>query len=100
MIRLSGKEPGKDIEIQYVGLRPGEKLYEELFYDNEGKEATRNKKVFRAKHALADWRIIKQSFARLEQFLATAEDREIKRTLAELIPQYKEGEPLDIVKVA
>ena len=46
MIRLSGKEPGKDIEIQYVGLRPGEKLYEELFYGSEGKEATGNKKSF------------------------------------------------------
>ena len=100
MIRLSGKEPGKDIEIQYVGLRPGEKLYEELFYDSEGKEATGNKKVFRAKHAPADWRMVKQLVARLEQSLLTAEDSEIKRVLAELVPQYTDGDPVEIVKVA
>ena len=75
-------------------------MYEELFYDSEGKEATGNKKVFRAKHAPADWRMVKQLVARLEQSLVTAEDPEIKRVLAELVPQYRDGDPLDIVKVA
>ena len=100
MIRLSGKTPGEDIEIQYVGLRPGEKLYEELFYADEIKETTANDKVFRARHVPADWRKVKQVIDRLEQSLAAAEEREIKRILAELVPQYKDGDPLDIVKVA
>ena len=100
MIRLSGKAPGEDIEIRYVGLRPGEKLYEELFYDDEIKERTENNKVFRARHAAADRRLVMQAIARLEQSLPTAEDHEIKRILAELVPQYKDGDPLDIVKVA
>ncbi len=100
MIRLSGKAPGKDIEIRYVGLRPGEKLYEELFYDDESKERTGNDKVFRARHVPADWRKVKQVIARLEQSLVTVEDHEIKRLLAELVPQYKDGDSLDIVKVA
>ena len=100
MIRLSGKTPGADIEIQYVGLRPGEKLYEELFYDDEIKETTANNKVFRARHVPADWRRVKQMIDRLEQSLVSAEAREIKRLLAELVPQYKDGDPLDIVKVA
>ena len=100
MIRLSGKKPGEDIEIQYVGLRPGEKLYEELFYDDESKERTANDKVFRARHVPADWRKVKQVIARLEQSLVTVEDHEIKRLLAELVPQYKDGDSLDIVKVA
>ena len=100
MIRLSGKTPGEDIEIRYVGLRPGEKLYEELFYDDESKERTGNDKVFRARHVPADWRKVKQVIARLEQSLVTVEDHEIKRLLAELVPQYKDGDSLDIVKVA
>ena len=100
MIRLSGKTPGEDIEIQYVGLRPGEKLYEELFYDDESKERTGNDKVFRARHVPADWRKVKQVIARLEQSLVSVEDHEIKRLLAELVPQYKDGDSLDIVKVA
>ena len=100
MIRLSGKEPGKDLEIQYVGLRPGEKLYEELFYDDEAKETTANDKVFRARHASADWRMVRQVVTRLEQSLDTAGDGDIKRMLAELIPQYRDSDSLDIDKVA
>ena len=100
MIRLSGKEPGEDIEIQYVGLRPGEKLYEELFYEDEAKETTVNDKVFRARHASADWRMVRQVVARLEQSLDTAGDGDIKRMLAELVPQYRDSDSLDIDKVA
>jgi len=48
MIRLAGKEPGVDINIEHVGLRPGEKLYEELFYEHEKQQATAHKKIFRA----------------------------------------------------
>ncbi|WP_373510520.1 polysaccharide biosynthesis protein [Thiocapsa sp.] len=45
MIRLSGREPGEDIAIHYIGLRPGEKLYEELFYDSEDLIATGHPKI-------------------------------------------------------
>ena len=100
MIRLSGKQPGKDVEIRYTGLRPGEKLYEELFYDDEAKETTTNKKVFRARHASADWRRVRQTLVRLEQSLNKAGDDDIKRMLAEIVPQYKDADALEIVKVA
>jgi len=45
MIRLSGKLPGTDIAIEYVGLRPGEKLFEELFYDSEDLAETNHPKI-------------------------------------------------------
>ena len=51
MILLSGKELGKDIAISYCGLRPGEKLYEELFYENEQQGKTTHEKIFLAKHS-------------------------------------------------
>jgi FlaA1/EpsC-like NDP-sugar epimerase len=49
MIRLSGLVPYKDIDIVYTGLRPGEKLHEELLYDNEIAEKSDNKKIVIAK---------------------------------------------------
>jgi len=100
MIRLSGKEPGNDIEIQYTGLRPGEKLYEELFYNDEAKETTTNDKVFRARHASADWSKVRQALARLEQSLDKLRDDDIKRALVAIVPQYKDADTPDIVKVA
>ena len=50
MIRLSGHRPGQDIAIEYIGLRPGEKLFEELFYPSEGLVATSHPKI-RVAHA-------------------------------------------------
>ena len=46
LIRLSGLEPGRDIEMMYTGLRPGEKLFEELFLENEDYSRTRHEKIF------------------------------------------------------
>lgn len=48
LIRLYGKEPHVDIKIHYSGLRPGEKMYEELFYQHEEVQLTANKKIFRS----------------------------------------------------
>lgn len=55
MIRLSGKKPGKDINIEYIGLRPGEKLYEELFYDTEKHLTTGHGKILLANSSIVDW---------------------------------------------
>lgn len=52
MIRLSGLVPNKDISIEYSGLRPGEKMYEELFYADEIREKTSHKKILLAKHSV------------------------------------------------
>ena len=47
LIRLHGYEPYKDIDIQYTGIRPGEKLYEELFYDPSHVDTTGHSKIFK-----------------------------------------------------
>lgn len=85
MILLSGKEPGKDIEIRRIGLRPGEKLSEELFYANERKETTENAKILKAKHAPIDRNEIRQAVARLERSLASSSDAEIKSLLTDIV---------------
>lgn len=55
LIRLSGRTPGEDIQIEYTGLRPGEKLYEELFHESEALVATEHEKIHLAQYRKMDW---------------------------------------------
>jgi FlaA1/EpsC-like NDP-sugar epimerase len=55
MIRLSGLEPGRDIEVVFTGVRPGEKLFEELRYDEESSEPTAHPKVWRTRGERTGW---------------------------------------------
>ena len=61
MIRLSGREPGGEIDIIYTGLRPGEKLYEELFHEQEALSETPHEKILLARHRHVDWKELYQS---------------------------------------
>jgi FlaA1/EpsC-like NDP-sugar epimerase len=54
MIRLSGKEPGRDVAIEFIGIRAGEKLHEELWADGEQAEATTQAKILRCSSAPVD----------------------------------------------
>ena len=67
MIRMSGEIPNRDIKIVYTGLRPGEKLCEELFYVDEYLEATSHKKIFSTQYLPVDWQRYTSQFAALEQ---------------------------------
>ncbi len=88
MIRLSGFEPDYDIQIKYTGLRPGEKLYEELLMDEEGLKETENKLIHIGKPIEMDDERFKQQLDRLEKaYLSEAED--IKDIVAEIVPTYK-----------
>lgn len=87
MIRLSGFEPGVDIEIVYSGLRPGEKLYEELLMGEEGLAKTANDLIY-VGHAIDfdhDW-----FFAELDQLAALTEgqDRQLRQQIRKLVPTY------------
>ena len=87
MIRLSGYEPDKDIEIRYTGLRPGEKLYEELLMNEEGMRSTKNKLIFIGRPIEIDEPVFLGQLRRLRD-LAEQNDPDIKKALEQVVPTY------------
>ena len=88
LIRLSGKEVGTDIEIRFSGSRPGEKLYEELFFSSEHAAPTEHPKVLRAHNAK-----LSEGVTTLVDELITAaqegwSDDELRALLAQLVPDF------------
>ncbi|MBO4982549.1 MAG: polysaccharide biosynthesis protein [Clostridia bacterium] len=88
LIKLSGYEPDKDIEIKVTGLRPGEKLYEERLMAEEGLEKTANDRISIGKPIEMD---DEKLFATLEKLYdeAYAESEQMKDLVKELVPTYK-----------
>ena len=89
MIRLSGLEPGKDIEIQVTGLRPGEKLYEELLIDQSKAEPTKHPRVFSAKEHKLSWDILEEKLEKLLFQTQTGNYPELINNLKELVTEYQ-----------
>jgi len=87
LIRLSGFEPDVDIKVLYTGLRPGEKLYEELLMKEEGMQDTANKLIHIGKPIEMDDELFKQQLARLEEAYK-AETTDMKEIVAEIVPTY------------
>jgi FlaA1/EpsC-like NDP-sugar epimerase len=87
MIRLSGLIPYKDIDIKEVGLRPGEKLYEELLIKTETLTKTENKMIFIERDEPLSREEIEQKLSRLREVVNA--DREIiRQVMRELVPTY------------
>lgn len=87
MIRLSGLEPDVDIEIRYVGLRPGEKLYEELLISLDNLKETPNKRIFVAQQDVVNAdRILEQIQALVDSAFDEADD--IRAQVQQLVPEY------------
>ena len=87
LIRLSGYEPDVDIKIVYTGLRPGEKLYEELLMDEEGLEATANKLIHIGKPIKMDDKQFENQLNQLRQAYEEETDS-IRDIVAEIVPTY------------
>lgn len=89
LIRLSGFVPNKDIMIQYTGLRPGEKLYEELLLDEEGITKTDNKKIYIGKPIELN---LDEFLANLEELKSVSKKNDtvqIERIIAKIVPTFK-----------
>lgn len=91
LIRLSGKEPDRDIEIRFIGLRPGEKLFEELITEDEGVVPTPHEKIMVLRGNGCDWPDIHRQIEALEQAAARLDSAAIRRLLRESVPEYTPG---------
>ena len=87
LIRLSGYEPDVDIKIEYTGLRPGEKLFEELLMKEEGMKATANRLIHIGKPIEMDDELFKRQLDRLDAAYRV-EDPHMKELVAEIVPTY------------
>ncbi len=88
LIRLCGYEPGKDIDIQFTGIRPGEKLYEEMFFHEEHALPTTHPKLLRAKKAGMPEGLMRR-IERLVVAAETADDNELRDMLVTLVPDFQ-----------
>ncbi|OGQ98492.1 MAG: lipopolysaccharide biosynthesis protein [Deltaproteobacteria bacterium RIFOXYD12_FULL_55_16] len=89
LIRLCGKEPDTEIEIIYTGLRPGEKMYEELITEGEGIVSTGHEKIMVLRGNGACLEELQESLAKLKRFAATHDAEGIKAELGRVIPEYR-----------
>ena len=100
MIRLSGKIPNEDIAIEYVGLRPGEKLFEELFHEKEQLQPTRHEKVMLARHRQVEWDRLKRVMSDIGQACEVMDEMALAVLLRELVPEHGSQPAPDQVKTA
>ena len=88
LIRLSGLEPGKDIRIEFSGIRPGEKLYEEILTAEEGTNTTRHERIYVGKANDVDPNHFWEDLAYLEKRISMADRVKVVEKLYQMIPKY------------
>lgn len=89
MILLSGKQPGQDIEIEYIGLRPGEKLFEELFHEQEQLQSTGYEKLLLARARRYDKSAWAEQIEALARACQDTDDSAPLAILQKLVPEFK-----------
>lgn len=88
LIRLSGFIPGEDIKIEYTGLRPGEKLYEELLMDEEGIQKTKSEKIYIGHPIDLDPNTLKSDLQNLEKLCKSEDNLAIEKMLLKIVPTF------------
>jgi FlaA1/EpsC-like NDP-sugar epimerase len=92
LIHLSGFEPDKDIKIEYVGLRPGEKLFEELITEGEGIVPTSHQKIMALHGDSCNIEFLHETTARLVQAARDEDNQAIKSILKTIVLDYQPSE--------
>lgn len=98
LIKLSGFEPGEDIQIKVTGLRPGEKLYEELLMSEEGLTATKHKKIYTGRPTFENINSLNKKLEELKEVLKEENNEMVKLKMKQIVPTYKE--PSEVNEVA
>jgi FlaA1/EpsC-like NDP-sugar epimerase len=88
MVQLSGLTIGKDIQIEYTGLRPGEKLYEELLNDSENTTATHHPKIMIAKVKEYDFPVIEEEITELISLFGRQNNEMLVRKMKQIVPEF------------
>ncbi len=89
MVQLAGLSLGKDIQIVFTGLRPGEKLYEELLFDKENTLPTHHPQIMIAKVREVDHKQVKQDMAELLELLGKQSDLELVAKMKVIVPEFR-----------
>lgn len=103
MIRLTNKVPDKDIAIVYTGLRPGEKLFEELFHAQESYRETGHAKIFLAQPRSMSWDLLNVQLRQAAQAVHDFDEEFLQRCLSNLLPEFASRQTTaaaDIVPIA
>jgi FlaA1/EpsC-like NDP-sugar epimerase len=90
MVRLANKIPGRDINIVYTGLRPGEKLFEELFHQQESYQGTRHAKIFLAQPRSMSWDLLTAQLRQAGNAVREYDEGALRRCLTSLLPEFSE----------
>ena len=88
LIRMYGKEPYKEVEIKFTGLRPGEKLYEELLMDEEGLKKTTNEKIFIGNQINIEPEKLLAQLDELEKCANENDSDKVIEKLEEMVPTF------------
>jgi len=91
MIRLAGKQPGRDMEIVYTGLRPGEKLHETLFYSDEHYRPTGHPKILEAGARECPGDQLRGELERMRDAVSRYDESALRQGLQALIPEFAPG---------
>ena len=101
MVRLANKIPGRDVAIVYTGLRPGEKLFEELFHAQESYQSTKHAKIFLAQPRSMSWDLLNAQLRQAAQAVRDYDEETLRRCLSNLLPEFawREEDSAEVVPI-